>query len=130
MRDKFMSYGEFTGVQQYEWSLVRLDLDALPGWMENIPTGIVYGVYASGNSASAIQGSGDSGFAVGGIDVIRRGTDGRAKFKKDVHRVVSGIHSSGLVVQGPSRDDEHWVNELPERYCNARTLNDQYDWDL
>ncbi|MBZ0300415.1 MAG: hypothetical protein K8J31_11760 [Anaerolineae bacterium] len=119
MRNKFMSYEEFTGVQQHNWSSVRLSDNARPTWMKNISSEVVL---ARGSSASGfpcydpIRGS---GMVIGSMDCYRPAPDDPVDYNKDFYLVVSGTNASGLAVAGPFRDSEHWTNTIQS-----------WDWDL
>ena len=115
MRDKFMTYGEFTGIQQHEWSAVKVSENARPTWMKNVPTGITL---ASGASCTGISYRG-SGTIIGGIDHYRLASDDPVAYNKDNYIVVSGINASGLLAIGPSKDGEHWTDTIPS-----------YEWDI
>jgi hypothetical protein len=119
MRNKFMSNDEFTGVQQHDWSPGRLSHGARPGWMKNMPTGVAL---ASGSTDSGLpyhELAGGSGTIVGGIAYYRLAPDDPVDYNKDCYLVISGMNPSGLVVVGPSKDNEHWTNTIRS-----------WDWDL
>jgi hypothetical protein len=115
MRDKFMSYEEFSPIQQYEWLAVKVSENARPPWMKNVPTGMTL---ASGTLGTGMPHCG-SGAIVGGIDHYRLAPEDPVDYNKDKYLIVSGLNPNGLMVIGPSKDSEHWTNSIPS-----------YVWDL
>jgi hypothetical protein len=66
MREKFISYEQFTAVQQCSGRPVELKADARPEWMKNMSNipGLVHKVIAS--AIHPVSWSGNSGYCVGG----------------------------------------------------------------
>lgn len=119
MRDKFMTFDEFAPVQALEWNPVELMSGAWPTWMGRMSPDLVHKVVASGtlNTSSALSG------VIGGIEVFRNSSDDPVPFNKDVYQVTP--NPSGLTVQGPYKDEEHWPNEIPTRFSGIRSINNR-----
>jgi hypothetical protein len=125
MRDKYMAYEEFVSIQKFDWSPVCVAGDAKSSWTKNIPPAVLNSVFASGSSASGISiydRVKGSAFVVGGIENIRNAPDDPVPFNKDCYNVISGWNSSGLVVQGPYKDHEHWLSGIPARFHGVPTI--------
>lgn len=127
MKLKLMPAAEFEVVMKHNWNPVKLVGDALPTWMENIPESVMAETLASGNGvAEARQYSSEqipSGQLVGGIDVYRHAPDDSVPFNKDWYAVV--IHPNDptmLLVDGPQKDAEHWLESIAERCKGVRIL--------
>jgi hypothetical protein len=111
MRDKQMPIDEFQGVMGLDWGPVRLT--ALFSCLGRIPSGIVHSIYASGTFN---YGTGHCG----GVEVFRRSPDDPVELNKDVYEVYPPTgESSELIVRGPYKDTEHWLDEIPERHRGA-----------
>lgn len=126
-RPKEMSFSEFSAVQGYDWSPVKLNDQTKPAWMQNIPNTLINSVYASGSHYSGIPTANPqvaSAYIVGGIEVFRNAPDGPSALDKDSYQVISGSNLSNLIVLGPSRDPEHWINAIPQRYSGTPTLTE------
>jgi len=65
------------------------------------------GGYASTSIPSAAQ--------IGGIDVYRGSTDDPVALNKDWYAVLRNADAGAFLVEGPIRDREHWLDDLPER---------------
>lgn len=126
MRIKKMSEQEFNGIMKRNWIPVKIEKDAQPDWMKNIPDEKVVAIYGSG-SLSEENPEADGNITmptqVGGIDVYRYAEekDG-VSINKDWYRVfIDPNDDSQLLIQGPINDDEHWIDAIPERlkYCEV-----------
>ena len=117
MGKKFIVYEQCTAIQQYSGLPVELSPDMRFDWMTNMNNvpGLVHKVIASATNPT--PNTDVSGFNVGGIEVYRNDPkDYPYILNKDVYAVISGISPSGLIAQGPLKDDEHWLKQMPERY--------------
>ena len=124
MKLKKMSVDEFEAVMQRNWTSVGLVGDALPSWMDGIPDSVMALTLASGvcsMDASHPYSSEQipSGQLIGGIDVYRHSPDDPVPFNKDWYAVVTHPDdSTTLLVDGPKKDVEHWL-ELIEQRCEG-----------
>ena len=126
MRVKRLSTEQFGEIQKRQWLPVELVADAIPEFLRNIPNNVLHRVMASGVKAATEAYSSHripSGFLVGGIDVYRQAPDDPVQLNKDWYAVVSVPgQSEMLLVDGPIPDDEHWLNEIPNRLHGAEIL--------
>jgi hypothetical protein len=121
-RVKEILISEFEEVFQRNWEPVVLVGDALPGFTKSIPACCII---ASGEiSFSGLYSSQRTrGRLVGGIDVYRHSPDDPVPLNKDWYAVVaSGDNPSVLLVDGPLKDSEHWLGEIPQRYARAELV--------
>jgi hypothetical protein len=59
----------------------------------------------------------------GGIDVYRNSRDDPVELNKDWYAVVAIPGTDTMfLVEGPFKDDEHWLNEIPKRLRGAEIL--------
>ena len=123
MRSKIMSIDEFRGILERNWIPVELIGEARPSWMHNIPENIIHSVYASGSGISIPRPNIyplPAGDLIGGIDIYRNAPNDPVKFNKDWYAVITDSeHDDMLLVCGPYRDNEHWIDEIPERLKGA-----------
>lgn len=116
-----MTYDEHIKVAERRWVPVVLIGDARPNWMRGIPEDRVGLVLASGTfidprivEANGITYSG----VVGGMDIYRYDEKDVGKgypFNKDHYIVIQHpTKDEVLLLAGPIKDDEHWLNKLPE----------------
>ena len=126
MRLKKMPEVEFLGVMERRWVPVELLGDARPKWMMNIPRNVINCVYASGTSSGGDMRTGYSlpaGDLMGGIDVYRNASDDPVKLNKDWYAVIRPQNSKEmLLVAGPHKDHEHWINDIPKRLKGVEVL--------
>lgn len=130
MKIKTVSRIEFAKIiEQHKWAPVKLLRKQYPAIFRNIPEKKVAMVAASGDFTEPIgellHERNISG-VIGGIDVIRRDNNDIKigyPFNKD-HYVIFKSTPSGdiLIMEGPFKDNEHWLSEIPERLKNARVL--------
>jgi hypothetical protein len=104
-------------ISRYEWEPANIILN-IPEFLCNIPAEKLYGVYVSGENRNYHK----KGDIIGGIDVIRKDIKDEARgfpFNKD-HYVIIKSENSNLIIKGPLKDDEHWINDIPARLKNAK----------
>ena len=73
-------------IQNREWSIVKLEGNAIPELFGGIPDSVLYAVYASGGPFPGISYSDPSiGTAnlIGGIDIFRNSPDDPVAYNKD-----------------------------------------------
>ena len=116
MRAKIMRNNEFSAVRERNWTPVELVGDAVPAFLSGIPRDVAFKFLASGESNNAVEGA-----LVGGIDVYRRAPDDPVALNKDWYAVRAGADAC-LRVDGPIKDREHWLDEVPERYRGIEVL--------
>ncbi len=133
MRVKKMDIAEYQEILARNLTPVRIDEGSLPEWMTNIPKELIHGVYASGTlsreSGILLDDSPvPSGTVIGGMDVYRKvpgesKKEGETDLNKDWYPVIKLPGEEGkLVVAGPYRDIEHWVDEVPSRLEGAEVV--------
>lgn len=125
-RVKKMSIGEFNEIQQREWGAVQLVAGAIPEFLRGIPDEKLHSVVASGTRLPGVGYSDHlvpSGELIGGIDVYRNAPDDPVELNKDWYAVLRDPDSDAMVlVSGPFKDDEHWLDELSPRVRDAEIL--------
>lgn len=127
MKLKFMPAAEFEAVMKRNWVPVRLMGTALPAWMENIPESVMAETLASGNGSTLLQPYTSeqisSGLLIGGMDVYRHSPDDPVPFNKDWYAVVAHPDDpTMLLVDGPQKDAEHWLESIAERCAGLEIL--------
>jgi hypothetical protein len=116
MRTKTMARTEFSDVQDRDWTPVELAGEAVPRFLSGIPRSVAYRFLASGQHNYATEGA-----LIGGIDVYRQAPDDPVALNKDWYAVRAGGDAT-LRVEGPFKDLEHWLDEVPERYDGIDVL--------
>lgn len=116
MRIKTMPKDEFSEVQDRDWRPVELTGEAVPRCLSGIPRNVVYRFLASGQHNCATEGA-----LVGGMDVYRHSPDDPVALNKDWYAVRASDEST-LRVEGPFKDREHWLDEVPWRYDGIEVL--------
>lgn len=116
MRIKSISKAEFTPVQDRNWTPVELVGSAMPQFLSGVPREVAFRFLASGESNNATEGA-----LVGGIDVYRYAPDDPVALNKDWYAVRVGADAS-LRVEGPIKDHEHWIDEVPRSYKGVEVL--------
>lgn len=121
-----MPVDQFEAVLQRNWRPVSLAGEAMPAYLRGIPEELLHSVMASGgmNSGQSYHGRAiPSGELLGGIDVYRHAPDDPVELNKDWYALVIDPHDHTMVlIDGPLKDDEHWLNELPARLQGAEVL--------
>ena len=123
-RNKKMPLTQYEHVLDRKWTPVQLLGKSRIEWMKNIPSHLVDSVYASGSCTSTMNYTGDyplpSGDIIGGMDVYRTAKDDPVELNKDWYAVIVDKENDNmLLVCGPIKDDEHWIDEIPERLKGA-----------
>lgn len=119
---------EFEEIMKRDWVPVQLLSDERPTWTQNIPDEIVNSVFASGciNTSSDYdyQSKGvSSGELIGGFDIYRNAPDDPVELNKDWYAVLRCPDDpTMLLVDGPIKDRDHWLNEIPDRLNNVEIL--------
>ncbi len=112
-----------TDIAARDWIPYRiLSGNLFPG-IGSIPSHLIHAVYASGNMFSTATYRSEvipSGKLIGAAEIYRYGFGDPVRFNKDVYALVR-LPSSGFMVyaDGPFRDHEHWINEIPQRLNEA-----------
>lgn len=126
MRVKKMPISQFEEVMKRNWVPVKLIGSAIPDWMQGIPSSKINSILVSGTgfpikpySSNSIS----SGILMGGIDVYRNAPDDPVELNKDWYAVVIAPNNDNmLLVDGPFKDIEHWLNEIPQRLKGVEVL--------
>ena len=117
---------EFRPVFEHSWRPVMLQGEAIPPLLRNLPEDIGWGIIASGEIMATEPYSSRrirQGRLVGGIDVYRHSPDDPVAFNKDWYAVVaSDAHPETLFVEGPWKNGEHWLDEIPARYSGVKVI--------
>ena len=125
-RAKKMPREEFEEVMQREWHPVELTGDAIPTFLQGIPEERLHKIVASGVPVSGMVYKSEiipSGNLIGGIDVYRNAPDDPVELNKDWYAVIRVPHTDTLLlVEGPIKDEEHWIDEVPRRLNGAEIL--------
>lgn len=64
------------------------------------------------------------------MDIYRHAADDPVPLNKDWYAIVLSDDPNVLVVDGPYKDSEHWLSEIPTRYEGAKVTgaaDDQKD---
>jgi hypothetical protein len=125
-RVKRMPKGQFEQVLRLNWQPVELAGDALPDFARAVPGAVRHRILASGEANAKTPYASElvpSGYLIGGMDVYRHAPDDPVALNKDWYAVVERpADSCILLVDGPFRDDEHWLDSIPERYERVQVL--------
>jgi len=121
MKLKLMPAVEFKAVMERKWTPVKLVGDALPLWMNGIPETVMAATLASGvqsfdSARSYSSPQIPSGLLIGGMDIYRYAPGDPVPFNKDWYAIV--VHPDNLtmlLVDGPQKDAEHWLESISER---------------
>ncbi len=116
MKPKTMPKIEFRDVQDRDWEPVELIGEAVPRFLAGIPRNVACRFLASGQHNYAAEGA-----LIGGIDVYRHAPDDPVALNKDWYAVRANSDAT-LRVEGPFRDAEHWLDEVPARYDGIQVL--------
>jgi hypothetical protein len=122
MRVKTIPAAEFVTVFERQWRPVVLAGDAQPSFLRAIPEPIRCGIIASGQHVYEASDFIGGSPIVGGIDVYRYSPDDPVRLNKDWYAVRPSSDPNFLIVDGPHKDCEHWVNEIPDRYAGAEII--------
>ena len=126
MRIKKMPRDQFEEVMGRDWSPVKLEGEAIPEWLRNIPSSVVHSVYASGTRIPELNYSDSeisSGLLIGNIEVYRNAPDDPVELNRDWYSVIAFESSDTmLLVRGPIADTLHWLDEIPSSLAGADLL--------
>lgn len=121
-----MPIEKFEDVMKNKWNPVKLEEGSIPFFLENIPTDILNSIYASGDSITGIayyDKITPSGDFIGGIDVYRNAPDDPVNLNKDWYAVISmPKDKTRLLIKGPIKDHEHWLDDIPDRLKGVKVL--------
>ena len=126
-RVKLIPRLEFDKIAEFSWAPIKLQGSAVPAFLRGIPDAVVHAVYASGTTAGGGVAYSDAtigtGQLIGGIDVYRKAPDDPVELNKDWYAVVVPPDDSPYyLISGPIRDDEHWLDDVPERLNGAKVF--------
>ena len=124
LRPKPITKAEFRLIKERNWQSVKLTYDSLPEWMKAIPVPQRAHVYASGGSKIKFNERYE-GYEVGGMDVFRDAKDHPepVNWNKDHYVIISNPETNdSLLMYGPFKDQEHWINDIPNRLKNVEIL--------
>lgn len=127
-RVKKISVEQFEKIGQREWRPIEVVGDAVPDFLQGIPEERLHRIVASGTlcKCNGLVYSGEvlpSGLLVGGIDVYRNAPDDPVELNKDWYAVIQISETDTiLLVEGPIKDDEHWIDEIPRRLKGVEVL--------
>jgi hypothetical protein len=115
-------------IELYKWAPVKLLKKQYLEIFKNIPEEKIIMMAASGDFAEPIEemlnGKRISGI-VGGVDVVRwdkKDCKIGYPFNKDHYVILKSGSREILVIEGPLKDSEHWLTELPKRLRHADVL--------
>ena len=118
-RVKRMKREEFSKlIRRYQWAPRRLAESQYPELFKNIPSEKVLWVAVSGSFEDIREED-----RIGGVSIFRwdeRDLGKGSPFNKDQYYVMMDNENSNyVIVEGPFRDQEHWLSDLPEWLRNA-----------
>ena len=129
MRLKTMLKTEFDTVFERQWRPVILEGEAQPSFLRAIPEPIRCGIIASGQYLTRVYEAADfigGSNIVGGIDVYRHSPDDPVALNKDWYAVLPSTEDpTVLLIDGPHKDHEHWIDEIPRRYAGAEVIGEK-----
>ena len=120
MKKKQMSKSEFAKIAERQWVPLLLIGDGRPDWMKGIPeekldTVLISGAFIDPRIVEH-DGVTYSG-VVGGMDIYRQDKKDIEKgypINKDHYIIVLDLkNDNALLVNGPLKDNEHWLEESP-----------------
>lgn len=125
-KQRKMPEDDYIEVMKREWRPVRLDPSAIPEFLKGIPEQSLHSIIASGTLGPGIDYAGEilpAGEFIGGIDVYRHAPDDPVELNKDWYAVLRVPDSDAiLLVAGPCKDNEHWLDEVSARVRDAEIL--------
>lgn len=120
MKKKRMSKTEFAKIAERQWVPVLLTGEGRPDWMKGIPGEKLDMVLISGAfiDPRVVEHDGVTySGVVGGMDIYRQDKKDREKghpINKDHYIIVlDPTNDNALLVNGPLRDNEHWLEKSP-----------------
>jgi hypothetical protein len=127
---KYIHTKDFNIVFAEDWKPVVLKGEAMPAFARAIPDAIRCCIIASGQYINTRPYSSrlvSSGYLVGGMDIYRHAPDDPVPLNKDWYAIVSSDDPDVLVVDGPYKDNEHWLSNIPSRYQGAKVIGSAED---
>jgi len=124
LRPKSITEAEFRPLKERNWRPVELAYNALPTWMKAIPERQRVHVYGSGSPLGE-YGEQYQETVMGGLDVFRDSRNHQEGVNWNIdHYVIirDTVNGGALLMYGPFRDHEHWINEIPKRLKNVEIL--------
>ena len=122
MRVKTIPKTEFDPIFERQWRPVILVGDAQPSFARAIPEAKRYCFIASGQDQYRASDFDIESNIVGGYDFYRPSPDDPVALNKDHYTVRFSSDPDALRIDGPHKDCEHWINEIPSRYTGAEVL--------
>jgi hypothetical protein len=121
-----MPRAESEAAMQRNWLPAKLEGEAIPQWLEGLPSTLVHSVYAGGIPIPGLCCS-DSDVAsadlMGSIEVYRYSPDNLVALNRDWHPIIKFASSdSMLLLRGPISDSDHWLDKIPDRLRGAEIL--------
>lgn len=120
MKKKQMSKSEFAKIAERQWVPLLLIGDGRPDWMKGIPEEKLEMVLISGAfiDPRVVEHDGVTySGVVGGMDIYRQDTKDIEKgypINKDHYIIVlDPKNDNALLVNGPLKDNEHWLEVSP-----------------
>lgn len=110
-RIKQLPFVEFEPVLRHNWEPRWLEGDAIPRCL--FKKGVPLGYYICGSGTGTINYQ--PGTLIGGIDVYRLSLDDPVPWNKDWYGVWTEDDPSVLRIEGPQKDAEHWLHDIPLR---------------
>lgn len=127
MRIKRMPEDQFHEIMNRNWAPVQVAGEAIPTFLQHIPSDKLHSVYASGGPYTDVVYSGGAipaGELIGGVDVYRYSPDDPVALNKDWYAVIKTSEVDTIfLVAGPIKDNEHWLNEIPARLADVEILS-------
>jgi len=115
-RLKPIAPSELSRLVQGEGNPLKLERDEWPEWTRGIPPEKVHSVWGSATltasqpyHSAAIASASQNG----GYDIYRFAPDDPVSYNKDWYPIV--MADGQAYADGPFRDSEHWLNQLPSR---------------
>lgn len=114
----------YKGVFNSNYTPLELHPNLYPKFVKSIPSEKLHRVYISGSYEPAEPGAGLATISgetlIGGMDVYRHAPEDPKQYNKDWYAIFRDqTDERVLLFQGPFKDNEHWLDELPERLKNA-----------
>ncbi len=125
-RIKSVSGEQFEEIMKLNWKPVKFAWEDRPDVFRNMPKDVTHSIYASGIELPSVSYSDPAvpgASLVGAYEVFRNAPDDPVELNKDHYRVVVMPGGSSMfLVLGPFKDDEHWLDSVPERYEGAEVF--------
>ena len=127
-RRKTIRTSDFLPVFAEEWRPVILEGDAMPPFARSVPEALLCCTIASGQDSIATPSRlVRSGYRVGGVEIYRHSPDDPVPLNMDRYTIVTTGDPETLAVDGPFKDGEHWVTEIPARYQGIKVIGSRDD---